>query len=147
MSPSGGGIGSGWDGAASTINISYSPIIMAASNSGTDFNGPAICASKITTDGLNIYTVVTAGGLDHELVIVSKDKELALETLKLVHTVISNAKAFIAGTFHGLHRDHLQRYLDEFCYRFNRRRGNSSYYRLLTACAAGTPATYSELAG
>lgn len=41
--------------------------------------------------------------------------------LKWLHTIISNAKAFIAGTYHGLDQKHLQCYLDEFCYRFNRR--------------------------
>jgi len=104
--------------------------------------------SKITTDGLKIYTVVAKAGYEHERVIVSENKEEALETLKWVHIVISNAKAFIAGTFHGLDRDHLQRYLDEFCYRFNRRRWKQQLFnRLLRACAVARPVTYSELIG
>ena len=41
--------------------------------------------------------------------------------LKWVNTLISNAKAFVLGTFHRLKTDDLQLYLDEFCYRFNRR--------------------------
>jgi len=41
--------------------------------------------------------------------------------LKWLHTVISNCKAFIQGTYHGLGRKHLQLFLDEFCFRFNRR--------------------------
>ena len=102
--------------------------------------------SKITTDGLKIYKVVTKAGYEHERVIVSEDKEQALDTLKWVHVLISNAKAFIAGTFHGLDRDHLQRYLDEFSYRFNRRHWEHQLFnRLLTASAFGTPVTYSEL--
>ncbi len=48
------------------------------------------------------------------------------EHLKWLHVVISNAKTFINGTFHGLSERHLQRYLDEFCYRFNRRKFNRS---------------------
>ena len=44
-----------------------------------------------------------------------------LDHLHWFHTVISNAKAFIAGTYHGLDPKHLQAYLSEFCYRFNRR--------------------------
>ena len=74
-----------------------------------------LTGSKIITDGLKIYTVVAKAGYEHERIIVSENKEEALETLKWVHIVISNAKAFIAGTFHGLDRDHLQRYLDESC--------------------------------
>jgi transposase-like protein len=41
--------------------------------------------------------------------------------LKWLHILISNAKAFILGTFHGLKSQDLQLYLNEFCYRFNRR--------------------------
>lgn len=41
--------------------------------------------------------------------------------LKWLHTIISNAKAFVEGTYHGMERKHIQLYLDEFCYRFNRR--------------------------
>jgi len=41
--------------------------------------------------------------------------------LKWLHTIISNAKAFVEGTYHGMERKHVQLYLDEFCYRFNRR--------------------------
>ena len=35
--------------------------------------------------------------------------------------MVSNAKALIGGTFHGLDSKYLQSYLDEFSYRFNRR--------------------------
>ena len=40
--------------------------------------------------------------------------------------VVSNAKALIGGTYHGLGRKdgkHLQAYLDEYGYRFNPGRG------------------------
>ena len=38
-----------------------------------------------------------------------------------LNTIIGNAKRFILGTHHSVHPEHLQSYLDEFCYRFNRR--------------------------
>ena len=41
--------------------------------------------------------------------------------LHWLHIVVSNAKAFILGTYHGLSKDHLQSYLDEFAFRFSRR--------------------------
>ena len=41
--------------------------------------------------------------------------------LHWLHIVISNAKAFILGTYHGLPKKHLQAYLDEYCFRFSRR--------------------------
>ncbi len=48
-------------------------------------------------------------------------KELAGEWLPWVHIAIGNMKTFLLGTFHGVLGKFLQEYLDEFCYRFNRR--------------------------
>jgi len=60
--------------------------------------------------------------------------------------LISNAKAFILGTFHGIGRKHLQAYLDEFCYRFNRRNWEFQLFdRLATACVASKSVAFSEL--
>lgn len=60
--------------------------------------------------------------------------------LKWVHVLIGNAKAFIEGTYHGLGTQYLQSYLDEFCYRFNRRRNpNELFHHLLTACLSALP--------
>jgi len=68
--------------------------------------------------------------------------------LKWLHVVISNFKAFVAGTYHGLDKKHLQHYCDEFCYRFNRRKfKGQGFNRLLACCAAGKKVTYSELIG
>jgi len=68
------------------------------------------------------------------------------EHLKWLHMAISNAKAFIDGTFHGLGPKHLQRYLDEFCYRFNRRFFHKQIFgRILSSCLATGPLTYAEL--
>jgi hypothetical protein len=43
------------------------------------------------------------------------------EWLPWVHIAISNLKTFLLGTFHGVSIKYLQEYLNEFCYRFNRR--------------------------
>ena len=57
------------------------------------------------------------------------------EHLKWLHTIIGNAKAFISGTYHGLGGKHLQSYLDEFCYRFNRRSFSGEIFnRVLYSC-------------
>lgn len=47
--------------------------------------------------------------------------ELVDRWLPWVHVAIGNLKAFILGTYHGVTGKYLQEYLDEFCYRFNRR--------------------------
>ncbi len=43
------------------------------------------------------------------------------EWLPWVHIAIGNLKAFLLGTFHGVTSKYLQEYLNEFCYRYNRR--------------------------
>ncbi|HAG10459.1 MAG TPA: IS1595 family transposase [Desulfotomaculum sp.] len=104
--------------------------------------------SKVTTDGLNIYAELDKVGYQHERIIINKNKKQGLETFKWIHTIISNAKAFIAGTFHGLDNRHLQSYLNEFCYRFNRRFWEPELFnRLLKACVAAKPVAFSELTG
>jgi transposase-like protein len=68
------------------------------------------------------------------------------EFLKWIHTVIANAKAYIMGTYHGLSPKHLQAYLDEFCFRFNRRfKPEELFSRTLAACVDGSWITYAEL--
>lgn len=60
--------------------------------------------------------------------------------LPLVHIMIGNMKKFINGTFHGVSSRYLQEYLDEFCYRFNRRFWEPELpLRLLNACLAHVP--------
>lgn len=60
--------------------------------------------------------------------------------------VVSNLKSFLLGTFHGIGKKHLQKYVDEFCYRFNRRDLDLELFgRLLIACANSKGVTYSEL--
>ena len=55
--------------------------------------------------------------------------------LPWVHIAIGNLKTFLLGTYHGVSRKYLQEYLNEFCYRFNRRAWEPELpHRLLNAC-------------
>lgn len=54
--------------------------------------------------------------------------------LKWVHVMISNIKSNIEGTYHGLDNHYLQSYLDEFCFRFNRRNLNVPVFDKLLKC-------------
>ncbi len=98
--------------------------------------------SKIQTDDLDIYDSLDDLGVEHEeYPIVSGEKPLPW-----VHIIISNAKAFCLGTYHRFGKKHLQAYLDEFCYRFNRRFWeNQLFDRLLAACINCEKITYAEL--
>ena len=56
--------------------------------------------------------------------------------LHWLHIVVSNAKALILGTYHGLPKDNLQSYLDEVAFRFSRRTfGGLMTQRLILAVA------------
>ena len=70
---------------------------------------------------------------------------LLIKMLHWVDTIISNAKAYILGTYHGLPKKYLQRYLDEFCYRLNRRFSERViFYKLVDACLLLGPITFIE---
>jgi len=61
--------------------------------------------------------------------------------LPKIHVVIGNLKKFLNGTYHGVSHKHIQEYLDEFCYRFNRRFWEPELpFRLLNACVSHAPA-------
>jgi CRISPR/Cas system-associated protein endoribonuclease Cas2 len=47
--------------------------------------------------------------------------EVTKTTLRWVHVTISNAKRNLLGVYHSMHKNYLQNYLNEFCYRLNRR--------------------------
>jgi len=58
------------------------------------------------------------------------------ETLKWVHIAISNAKRTLLGIYHRIDKKYLQLYLDEFCYKLNRRYfGERLFDRLVLAVA------------
>ena len=68
--------------------------------------------------------------------------------LPWVHRVFANAKRWAMGVYHGLRPAHLQAYLDEFVFRFNRRRDPAgAFERLLGLSLVLEPATYQMLVG
>ena len=65
------------------------------------------------------------------------DKTSTNKTLKWVHIAIANAKRALLGTFHNIKGKYLQYYLNEFCYKLNRRYfGNQTFYRLTLVVVA-----------
>lgn len=73
---------------------------------------------KVHTDGLQALKIIDKTQ-QHEARVTPS--ELVDEWLPWVHIAIGNLKAFLLGTFHGVSGNYLQEYLNEFCYRFNRR--------------------------
>lgn len=100
--------------------------------------------ATIRTDGLSVYPAIEKHGFTHDREPVKKRKAHLI--LPHVHTFISNLKAFVQGTHHGLSETHLQQYLDEFGYRFNRRHRRAELFdRLLRACLEQEETPYSAL--
>lgn len=89
--------------------------------------------STVETDAFPSYRKPLAENYNHVYQKFDPDAEL----LKWLHRIIGNAKAFINGTYHGTSTKHLQMYLSEFCYRFNRRNfGAAVFDRLVLAVVA-----------
>jgi hypothetical protein len=62
--------------------------------------------------------------------------------LKWTHRVFSNLKRWGLGVYHGLRRQHLRRYLDDFVFRWNRRRHMAAAFDSLLGIGARlAPAT------
>lgn len=88
--------------------------------------------SVVQTDSFKSYRKPLAKDYTHE----AQDFDPNSEHLRWLHRITGNAKAFINGTYHGTSTKHLQMYLSEFCYRFNRRSfGGAIFDRLLVAIA------------
>lgn len=60
------------------------------------------------------------------------DKQVTKSTLKWVHIAISNAKRILLGVFHKIKGKYLQLYLNEFCYKLNRKHFGSKMFDRLT---------------
>jgi transposase-like protein len=73
--------------------------------------------------------------------------ERAGKLLPHIHRVFGTLKTWLGGTHHGVGHDHLQAYLDEFAFRFNRRRTPMAAFQTLLGLASGVhgPTTYDML--
>ena len=92
--------------------------------------GKNIVFSDKSTSYVNISDYVDAHFIE------KSNKQTTKSTLKWVHIAISNAKRMLIGVFHKIKGKSLQQYLDEFCYKLNRRYfGNRIFDRLTLAVA------------
>ncbi|NJK72513.1 MAG: IS1595 family transposase [Synechococcaceae cyanobacterium SM2_3_60] len=76
---------------------------------------------------------------EHIRHVVGADRELLAREFKWVHTLISNAKRSLLGIHHSVSVQHLQDYLDEFCYRFNRRAFHDPFATFMRMAAQTSP--------
>ena len=79
-------------------------------------------------------------GFDHHAIAECGDPEVAEEFLPIIHLVFANLKTWINGIHHGVSAKHLQAYLNEFTFRFNRRFYPFNAFRSLLGIAGGAAA-------
>jgi len=105
--------------------------------------------SVIHTDGWLGYLPLERKGYEHEVTFLKGKKKTPSELMPRVHRVISLLKRWLIGTHQGaVSHKHLDYYLDEFTFRFNRRRSKSRgklFFRLAQQAVAVDPVTYSRI--
>lgn len=103
--------------------------------------------SVVRTDGLSAYAGLS--GYRHDPVVIGRSGRTGSELLPRVHQVVSLVKRWLLGTHQGaVGHDHLDYYLDEFTFRFNRRTSVSRgklFYRLVQQAVQVEPAPFKTL--
>ena len=106
--------------------------------------------STLITDAWSGYPpAVRDKEYEHHPVNIKRSGLQAHESLPGVHRLFSLSKRWIQGTHQGgVQPEHLQSYLDEFVFRFNRRRSRARgllFFRLLERSVEVGPLTYRDL--
>ena len=108
-------------------------------------------AAQVRTDGSAAYRSLTSLGYDHQRTVMLGSDTPAHVSMAGVHRVASLVKRWMLGTHHGsVQPGHLDAYLDEFVFRFNRRTSGSRgmlFYRLLQQAVVTDPVTYNDVVG
>ena len=105
--------------------------------------------AQVRTDGSAAYRSLTDLGYAHQRRVMLGSDTPAHVSMAGVHRVAALIKRWMLGTHHGsVQPEHLDAYLDEFVFRFNRRTSNSRgllFYRLLQQAMRTEPFTYADV--
>lgn len=105
--------------------------------------------TTIHTDGWKGYNGLQAAGYGHRVSVISTAPEQAHELMPRVHNVASLLKRWLMGTLQGgIQKRHLDYYLDEFTFRFNRRTSRTRallFHRLAQHAANLQPVLYRNI--
>src|SRR5438309_2146527 len=107
--------------------------------------------TTVYTDGLKTFTGLHEAGFKH----VPRSQPLRAElrrgatsVVPLADRAIGNLQQWLIGTYHGVSRDQLQIYLDEFVFRHNRRRTPAAAFQTLLGLGTGRTSTgYEQIRG
>ena len=105
---------------AGRIRLSVLPNRSSASLCGFA-EGAVVPGTLLVTDDWASYRALQSLGYDHRPIAQCGDPDISEEFLPIVHLVFSNLKNWLNGIHHGVSPQHLQAYLNEFTFRFNRR--------------------------
>ena len=115
---------------------------------------PFVCdvaekGSEILTDGWSGYNQLSESGYKHNRVSVSGTGEPAHVSMPAVHRIAALLKRWLLSTHQGsVSNKHLEYYLDEYTFRFNRRTSRSRgmlFYRLIEQAAMTAPLPYRKI--
>lgn len=105
--------------------------------------------SIVHSDGWLGYLPLESKGYVHEVTFLRGRKKSPSELMPRVHQVVSLLKRWLMGTHQGaVSQEHLDYYLDEFTFRFNRRRSRSRgklFFRLLQQAVVIEPVPYKSM--
>ena len=123
-----------------------------------DLSADALCGfvednvavgSTVRTDAWQGFKRLATLGYNHESTSLRAGRLRGVDGLAVlprIHLVISNLKTWLRGTYRGVSEEQLQAYLDEFVFRFNRRRTPMAAFQTLLGIGARVPpTTYKEI--
>jgi len=103
----------------------------------------------IHTDAWKGYSPLEKAGYKHQITSIKGDERVALECFPNVHLVASLLKRWVLSTYQGrVEHKHLQHYLDEFVFRFNRRKSKhvgKIFHSLVEQLFTHQAKTYDEI--
>jgi len=115
---------------------------------------PFVCdvaekGSEILTDGWGGYNKLSKRGYKHERVFVCDTGDPAHVSMPAVHRIAALVKRWLLSTHQGsVSQKHLEYYLDEYTFRFNRRSSRSRgmlFYRLMQQAVVTPPLPYRQI--
>jgi hypothetical protein len=113
----------------------------------SEFVKENVAPTTILSDGWQGYNKLANLGYKHKPLVLAGNSDKAEAHLPMIHRIISNLKTWIMGTYHGrVEVQHLQAYLNEYVFRFNRRFHPMTAFNSILGLASRTiPPTYEQL--
>ena len=146
-------VGAPEEGARGRETAGKAIVVIAVEKDGRGFGRvrlrriPDVSADSLL--GRRGYAGLDAAGYPHTVTVISTGADPAHVVMPRVHKVASLLKRWLMGTLQGgIQHRHLAYYLDEFAFRFNRRRSKARgmlFYRLAEQAVAISPVPYRDI--